>query len=571
MKLSRTLKAAERRPIDLSDPYATVVSLWPEPQRKAYPPGSQRSLTPLTLSSIPLRPVEDELLAFVRRKRTSIARWQATRRAFLTFVMSALVAATLVWAPSSQSGRQSRLDWNRQDEDAAVDRVARPTRNAGALADSKGAISTAVLPQPAALSMASPIAELGTTANIPTRSLNMVGGFIENSRFFAELKPVRLVMVELPLARITRDLREAPSPIPAYVRQAPVPAPATTSVEHPGFTSANDSRNTDETTAAPPGIAWPEENALAELRSNEPTVAIVSPVADVSQRMAGLPQAYGMAVAPTLVSAQDDAESPSSSRAEMSADPAATSTPQAQGMPEPREVAVTMLAPSASAGSAQPLSAAPIGAAACVPELPSVPDRDKATPMQEKILSTMSQSTTHSLIEAAHAAFSAPTQSDVANGPGAELGAQSEALDEATSEPSQAAAESAGGSQDPVVTAAWTQAADTHHLLAAIAGRDEVQSKQQETAAVRLEAEFRRHLLRAQTFLKQGNILAARLVIERMIEIRPGEALSMLAQTYDPRMLVEWKTIGIRGDRAMADELYARAQAAGGSQSKISP
>ena len=41
------------------------------------------------------------------------------------------------------------------------------------------------------------------------------------------------------------------------------------------------------------------------------------------------------------------------------------------------------------------------------------------------------------------------------------------------------------------------------------------------------------------------------------------EATYLLAQTYDPRMLKLWAVVGLPGDAARADELYARARAAG--------
>jgi hypothetical protein len=42
-----------------------------------------------------------------------------------------------------------------------------------------------------------------------------------------------------------------------------------------------------------------------------------------------------------------------------------------------------------------------------------------------------------------------------------------------------------------------------------------------------------------------------------------ARAAHLLAQTYDPRILDEWRVVGIKGDPAKAEELYARARAGG--------
>jgi len=44
-----------------------------------------------------------------------------------------------------------------------------------------------------------------------------------------------------------------------------------------------------------------------------------------------------------------------------------------------------------------------------------------------------------------------------------------------------------------------------------------------------------------------------------------------LAETYDPRVLAQWRALGIRGDANRARELYARASESGvaGSQERL--
>ena len=76
-------------------------------------------------------------------------------------------------------------------------------------------------------------------------------------------------------------------------------------------------------------------------------------------------------------------------------------------------------------------------------------------------------------------------------------------------------------------------------------------------------------LSRADLFLRQGDIGAARVVLERAIEMGSAEASYRLAETYDPRVLSAWRTFGTRGDPAKARELYARAYADGIQQAKV--
>jgi hypothetical protein len=70
-------------------------------------------------------------------------------------------------------------------------------------------------------------------------------------------------------------------------------------------------------------------------------------------------------------------------------------------------------------------------------------------------------------------------------------------------------------------------------------------------------------IARARTLLGQGNIGAARIVLERAAETGSAQASFTLAETYDPAILSTWGTYGTRGDAMKARELYAKAYAGG--------
>jgi len=77
-----------------------------------------------------------------------------------------------------------------------------------------------------------------------------------------------------------------------------------------------------------------------------------------------------------------------------------------------------------------------------------------------------------------------------------------------------------------------------------------------------------RLLARASALISQGNIGAARIVLERAAETGSAQASFMLAETYDPLVLSTWKTFGTRGDVTKARELYAKALAGGIQEAK---
>ena len=112
--------------------------------------------------------------------------------------------------------------------------------------------------------------------------------------------------------------------------------------------------------------------------------------------------------------------------------------------------------------------------------------------------------------------------------------------------------ERASNSQTIQVTQAAEAAATEQPAVAEAQGRPE---------AARL-------LARASALISQGNIGAARIVLERAVETGSAQASFMLAETYDPLVLSTWKTYGTRGDVTKARELYAKALAGGIQEAK---
>lgn len=75
-------------------------------------------------------------------------------------------------------------------------------------------------------------------------------------------------------------------------------------------------------------------------------------------------------------------------------------------------------------------------------------------------------------------------------------------------------------------------------------------------------------IARASILLEQGNIGAARIVLERAVGMGSAQASFALAETYDPLILPNLGTYGTQGDLAKARTLYARAEAGGGKEAK---
>jgi tetratricopeptide (TPR) repeat protein len=77
-----------------------------------------------------------------------------------------------------------------------------------------------------------------------------------------------------------------------------------------------------------------------------------------------------------------------------------------------------------------------------------------------------------------------------------------------------------------------------------------------------------RLMARASLLLSQGNVGAARIVLERAAETGSAPAMFALAETHDPTILAAWGTFGTQGDVAKARELYAKALAGGVLEAK---
>jgi hypothetical protein len=77
------------------------------------------------------------------------------------------------------------------------------------------------------------------------------------------------------------------------------------------------------------------------------------------------------------------------------------------------------------------------------------------------------------------------------------------------------------------------------------------------------DPEHLRLMSRASLLLAQGDIGAARVVLERAAESGSAPALFALAETFDPAVLSAWGTMGTQGDAARAGDLYAKALAGG--------
>jgi TPR repeat protein len=68
---------------------------------------------------------------------------------------------------------------------------------------------------------------------------------------------------------------------------------------------------------------------------------------------------------------------------------------------------------------------------------------------------------------------------------------------------------------------------------------------------------------RAESLIKQYNFVGARLLLAHAVEKGSARAAFLMAKTYDWRILRSLRADGVRGDAAMARELYQLAAGAG--------
>jgi hypothetical protein len=93
-------------------------------------------------------------------------------------------------------------------------------------------------------------------------------------------------------------------------------------------------------------------------------------------------------------------------------------------------------------------------------------------------------------------------------------------------------------------------------------------SQQPATSGAKVDAEAAHLIARAKSLLSQGNIVGARIVLERAVEMGSAKASFAIAETYDPRILSHWNVYGTRGDISKAREYYTRAVAGGIEEAK---
>ena len=89
-----------------------------------------------------------------------------------------------------------------------------------------------------------------------------------------------------------------------------------------------------------------------------------------------------------------------------------------------------------------------------------------------------------------------------------------------------------------------------------------------EPSAEKANADVMRLLARASLLVSQGDIGAARVVLEHAAGFGSASALFALAETFDPSVLSAWGTVGTQGDAARASDLYAKAMAGGVAAAK---
>ena len=155
---------------------------------------------------------------------------------------------------------------------------------------------------------------------------------------------------------------------------------------------------------------------------------------------------------------------------------------------------------------------------------------------------------------------------------------QRRALDEAPARAAALASELAGTRREIETEAAQSQnavdeatkqrqAADSHFLNQTQVVKTAV-TEPPEAAEAQGNAEAAKLIARASALLGQGDIGAARIVLERASETGSAKASFMLAETYDPAILTAWGTYGTRSEVTKARELYAKAHAGGIQEAK---
>ena len=92
---------------------------------------------------------------------------------------------------------------------------------------------------------------------------------------------------------------------------------------------------------------------------------------------------------------------------------------------------------------------------------------------------------------------------------------------------------------------------------------DKAPATSEKPPAEKADPDVMRLLARASLLVAQGDIGAARVVLEHAAGFGSASALFALAETFDPAVLSAWGTMGTQGDAVRAGDLYAKALAGG--------
>jgi hypothetical protein len=133
---------------------------------------------------------------------------------------------------------------------------------------------------------------------------------------------------------------------------------------------------------------------------------------------------------------------------------------------------------------------------------------------------------------------------------------------------SEAMARDLQSTQRPIGTRNAAERAANSQIAQVTQAPEAAATEQPAAAEAQGSPEAARLLARASALLGQGNIGAARIVLERAAETGSARASFMLAETYDPVILAAWGTYGTRGEATKAREFYAKADAGGIREAK---
>jgi len=118
----------------------------------------------------------------------------------------------------------------------------------------------------------------------------------------------------------------------------------------------------------------------------------------------------------------------------------------------------------------------------------------------------------------------------------------------------------------PPTTSSFPSSAEAGEATSA--GSKAIPTQPRAPAQPNVNPEASRLLARANGLLLQGSITEARIVLDRAAEMGSAQASFVIAETYDPHILSNWKTVGTRPNVAAAREFYLKAAAGGVVEAK---